>query len=419
MSVYAGPMIRRLTVCCLLFVAWTLTACGSDGSEATDGGSAARVDVVVAAEATAGDTAPQDAADTARVVDVRDAERPPDAAPAADVAAELTPDTTADAPEVGPDAAPEETATADLPAPDLPAPDVPAPDLPAPDAGNTPARASAVVLAGDSWSTGLVFPTRAAMDARGFQDVTLRYETTVHAGSQVSGWVANDYPPGALGDPSQARMRDALEAALDADPPADILVLVISGNDFNRACVDGWGKLPGFMQAWGLDAIQADIEALLDAVQAGRPDLRVVLLGYDYLHYEFLVAFGLKLDGLDTRSYNEGLVELGRRQREVAEQRANVVYAHNYGLLQHVYGDTIHPPFGIPNPFAGLPEYPPGLAPKPGPYPTYLPFPGGLIAYPAPLDQMPDGIHPSAEGFRTLIDHTLDQVLEGWLADGN
>lgn len=274
-------------------------------------------------------------------------------------------------------------------------------------------RARAIVLAGDSWSTGLVQPTRQALDARGFEDVELRWEFTANAGSQARGWVDNEHPPAFGGgrDTTRPRMFDALEAALDAEPPADVLVVVIGGNDYNRECDAGWGELPGFVQGGILDGIGADIGTMIDRALDGRPDLEVVFVGYDYLHYEFLVAFGLRLDGLDTRSYNEGLVEIGRRQRAVADESPQVFYTHNYGILQHTYGDTIHPPFSIPNPLTGLPEYPPGFAPAPGGPPTFEPFPGGLIDYPAPLDYMPDGIHPSPEGFRTIIDNVLHQRL--------
>ncbi|MFN3199214.1 MAG: hypothetical protein ACE366_12505 [Bradymonadia bacterium] len=277
-----------------------------------------------------------------------------------------------------------------------------------------------MILAGDSWSTGLVQPTEEALAARGLGDVTVRWNLTANAGSQARGWVDNEHPPAFGGgrDMTRPRMIDGLLIALDTAPRADVLVLSLSGNDFNRLCSDGWGEWPGQLQDRALDEVEDDLAEVVRFAIQGRPHLRVVLFGYDYFHFEGLVALGMSLDGLNTRTYNEALVELGRRQRAVADALGpQVVYAHNYGWLQHVFGDTIHPPFSIPNPLTGYPEYGPGAAPAPGQWPAYTPYPGGLLSYPAPLERMPDGIHPDALGFRSLMDHVLDQVLENWLLE--
>jgi len=274
----------------------------------------------------------------------------------------------------------------------------------------------AVVIAGDSWSTGFVHPLRAELDARGFAATELRYETTARAGSQARTWVRNEHPPAFGGgvDTTAPRMLDALRESITREPMAELLVLVISGNDFNRECADGWGRRARARRGQILDAIIDDVRTLIREARSVNPDLRVLLVGYDYFHFEFLVAFGLRLPGLDTMSYNEGLVELGRRQRALADRDPLTIYGHNYGLLQHVCGDTIHPPFSIPNPFTGYPEYDAGVAPRPGSAPGYDPFPGGFITYPAPLDCMPDGLHPSESSSRALVANALDQMPEIW-----
>jgi len=80
-----------------------------------------------------------------------------------------------------------------------------------------------IVLAGDSWSTGLIIPFREALDDRGYEEVILSWELTSKPGSQVSGWLA---------DPN---MMNALYLALDLDPPAELLVFTLSGNDLGAA----------------------------------------------------------------------------------------------------------------------------------------------------------------------------------------
>lgn len=92
----------------------------------------------------------------------------------------------------------------------------------------------AVVIAGDSWSTGSVQPTEALFAAEGLS-IAVTYEETAVAGSTAAEWVAN-----------QDSKLDKLDAALDgtswARPEADILLLYLGGNDLNFALNEG---LPG------------------------------------------------------------------------------------------------------------------------------------------------------------------------------
>ena len=241
-----------------------------------------------------------------------------------------------------------------------------------------------VVLAGDSWSTGFIQPLRDALDARGYEEVVVSWETTSKPGSTVAGWLAD---PGLMG---------ALAMALDMEPPAGMLLFTLGGNDYLRACNDGLGLL----DAWGwylaLGRIQADLQTFVNIVRTGRPGLRIVLIGYDYLNYLLIEALSGGFPGMDMGEFNLGLVELASLGRAVGETTPNMVYAHNMGLMQHVFGDPL---FG----------YGPGAAPRPGPAPGYAPFPGGWWTHPSPAGHIPDGIHPDYAGFRALIEHTLDQ----------
>lgn len=263
-----------------------------------------------------------------------------------------------------------------------------------------------VVLAGDSWSTGFVAPTQDAFVAAGYADVALRWEHTANAGSRAAGWRANEHPPAAGGgrDTTKPRMLDALDAALAG---ADVLLLVIGGNDMLFAANDGLGERPELLQRRTFDAIEADVAWLADHATTGRPDLDVVIVGYDFLHFELMDTYA-DFPGMDRVSFNEAMIELERRRRAVAEARPRVHFAHNLGLLQHTFGDVPHPPFPVP-----LVAYEPGVLPAPGWAPQYDPFPGGSPLFPAPLDHMPDGLHPTPVGFRTLMDHVIAQGLGG------
>jgi hypothetical protein len=263
-----------------------------------------------------------------------------------------------------------------------------------------------VVLAGDSWSTGLIGPMRDAFDDRGYEEVPISWELTSKPGSKVNGWV-ND-----------SNLMNALYLSLDVDPPAEILFFTLSGNDFLGACKEGLGILGPLAYVFRMTLIQWDLQTFVNLARAGRPNLKIVLIGYDYLHFEMIQFLGNNMPGLNTISFNLALVDLATRARDVSLGTPNMLYAHNMGLLQHTFGDYFHPLFLCPNPVFGCPEYGPGEAPAPGPAPGYDPFPGGWYSYPSPVDYIPDGIHPNYDGFRVIFENTLDQGAAAWV-EGN
>jgi hypothetical protein len=234
----------------------------------------------------------------------------------------------------------------------------------------------------------MIFPLRDALDARGYEEVTVTWELTAKPGSTVAGWLASP------------DLMNGLFLSLDVEPRADILFFTLGGNDYLAACKSGLG-LGGVIE-WILvmARIQADLQTFVALVKAGRPDLKVVLIGYDYLNLPLMNLLGIDMPGMDWIRFNLGMVELASRGRAVAAATPGMVYAHNMGLLQHVFG---------------CPPYGPGVAPGPGPAPAYDPFPGGWYTYPSPADHIPDGIHPDYAGFRALVENSLDQGPAAWI----
>lgn len=254
---------------------------------------------------------------------------------------------------------------------------------------------SRIVIAGDSWSTGIILPTIASLSDRGYTNVAVSYEFTAIAGSRAEEWANNE-----------DNKLEILAVALNMEPPAEILILIIGGNDLNSHIVnDDFGLLPGWWRELIFNDIEDDIQTTVDFALAIRPGLKVVIVGYDYLHYDFLCLY-VDFEHMNQHEYNEAFVELGRRKLSIAQRTPNCEYAHNFGLLQYRFGDNIHPPFLLPPA-----PYAPGAVPFPGVAPAYTPFPGGLTQLPGPLDYLPDGIHPSEVGFRAIIDNSFDQGL--------
>lgn len=258
-----------------------------------------------------------------------------------------------------------------------------------------------VVLAGDSWSSGLIIPLKDALVARGYEEVTVSWELTSKPGSKVSDWVSN---------PS---LMDALFTSMSMEPKADILFFTLTGNDYLGAAKSGLGLMGGLEWFITMTLIQWDLATFVALVKAKQPDIKILMVGYDYLHFEMIEALGNGFPGFERVKFNLGLVDLCGRARQVAASVPDMIYAHNIGIMQYTFGDTPHFPF--PCPGFGFPAYGPGVVPKPGPAPGYDPFPGGWFTYPSPVEHIPDGIHPDYAGFRAIIENSLDQGAAAWI----
>ena len=259
-----------------------------------------------------------------------------------------------------------------------------------------PSHPMRVVVAGDSWSAGMAFPDGGillqAIEARSIGHVTIDYATTAIPGSQAEEWAENDDDK-----------LDLLALALDSAPIAEVLFMTLGGNDFLSKAHSNLGRISESRQNRFLDGVGTDLQTVVDFAVDGRPHLTVVIVGYDYLNYFAVEAATGDLPGLSSFEFNALLVGLEQRKLEIAQDTEGCEYAHSLGILQYRLGDDL---------FA----YGPEAVPFPGSAPDYQPFPGGNPLLPSPLAALPlDGVHPTAEGHRLIIDNALDQGLENLL----
>ncbi|TVQ88854.1 MAG: hypothetical protein EA397_16805 [Deltaproteobacteria bacterium] len=268
-----------------------------------------------------------------------------------------------------------------------------------------------IVIAGDSWSAGSLSPTRALLDLHGYEDIELAWENTAVSGSRASEWAVNH--EGKL---------DHLSASLDGGATgADLLLLYLGGNDYNAALHRGLSHAISRDRAIDeLTAqIQDDLQALIDHAIRSRPGLEVVIVGYDYFHFDWMeLLYGMNFDADDTLAYNQGLARLEARKRDLALGNDRVHYVHNLGILTHELGNPVTPPFTNP-----LIDVPPHFFDAPVGPPSYEPFPGGarrddLLPTEFPPESLPgpahaylDGIHLNDKGWDTLLSHSWESVL--------
>ncbi len=270
-------------------------------------------------------------------------------------------------------------------------------------AGGSHAATERILIIGDSWAASIATDNAdpapapapfASFDRvlvkNGYPGIVTRGTVTALSGRKAAYW-------------AQAAHLAEIAQELTQHTSLDIVHLVIGGNDFLGTVTESGfiGKTPEEREAvW--NGIEADIQAIVDRCLSVRADLRVVIAGYDYLDAAAAtLAWGFDFHGATQAQLNTWFVELGQKQRRIAEATARCEYVQCFGLLQHAYGD----PSGFP---------------LPGQAPDYTPFPGGDMGSPMPAaSHVGDGIHPHDEGHQHLLQSAMDQYYTQWLFESD
>ncbi|MCX6622453.1 MAG: SGNH/GDSL hydrolase family protein, partial [Acidobacteria bacterium] len=120
--------------------------------------------------------------------------------------------------------------------------------------------------------------------------------------------------------------------------------------------------------------IRGDIQKLVNDILARGPNLRVVIVDYDYLDPEKIsTVYKAGMPGaffhVPAKTFNKALLELGHEKRDLARKTPRCFYVENWGLLRKKYG------------------------------------PGA----------MPDGVHPTPEGFQAIFANAIQRFYGKWL----
>lgn len=180
---------------------------------------------------------------------------------------------------------------------------------------------------------------------------------------------------------------------LERHPSIDIVHLSLTGNDFLRE----WTIEMSDAERDALFArIVRDLETVVRHCLSIRPNIRVAIVGYDYIN---------KSKGrASLQQLNEAGMILAGMQRDLAARIDRCVYIQSYGAMHHY--------FGFP------PNIPPGHLPLPGQAPDYQPWPGGDRKKGNPPEAMFDDIHLSAKGYYYLGRLCVDALYRRWLTEG-
>lgn len=254
-----------------------------------------------------------------------------------------------------------------------------------------------ILIVGDSWAASIAtqavgYPGfgsfDAALNTNGIGAYSTQGALTAWPGRKASDWV-------------EPQNLAKITQELQTYPTIDIVHLIIGGNDFLNLVAKGV-SIASFtpeQRSAFWDAIEADIQTIVDHCLAQRPDIRVLISDYDYLDAaKAEAAYGFNFGGATPRQLNDAFVELGRRKLAVAQRTPRCAYVSNWGVLQHFY------------------DYPAAGLPLPGAAPAYDPYSGGdPDATMPPTASVGDGIHPTDQAHRYMLQRCIDQYYFTWL----
>ena len=217
-----------------------------------------------------------------------------------------------------------------------------------------------VLMVGDSWSWFMTnfSSMRDAFAANGYPDFLEKGDVTAINGSTASDWVA-------------AGNLNLITSELAANPSIDTVQLSLGGNDLLAGAPgNGWFLgMPTAQEEALLDAVQADIQLVVDHCLAQRPDIEVLLISYDYPNFDGATGFlGFSFcqdifadTGQPTIAQtNAILLRLEQRKQAIAAADPRLHYGSNVGWMQ----------FGFGFPSQGIAPgvlVPPGDASRPSP----------------------------------------------------
>lgn len=193
---------------------------------------------------------------------------------------------------------------------------------------------------------------------------------------------------------------------------ADIVYLSSGGNDM-LAGIAGGGWVRGSGNNPALYAsIQNNVQTIVNHILGIRPDIQVVIAGYDYLNVWDFGNDGLTLaanlgigktgnlffDAPQNQELNDGFKAAEAGKISIAQNSRRVHHVTNFGLMNTVVGYNGY--FGN---WPGFGNYPPEAY-------------GGL---PSPTNRMSDPIHLNTQGYELLTLNVFNQFLSSAFQPGS
>ena len=239
-----------------------------------------------------------------------------------------------------------------------------------------------VLVAGDSWGALMAAPLQAAFDNLGHADRIVVGTNTVGAGTTSVD----------INDPAWVQ---AVIAELMANPSIDVVHMFIGINDLG-----GWdATLTPAAEDVLLDQIEANVAAAVNGILAFKPNLSIVLSGYDYINMVDFVPSSsycsylqnVVLSNPTVVEVNSILEQVDSRKATLALTDSRLHYIGNFGLMQQTFG---FPNLNIPPGDSSLPD----------------------VNLPSPAASMADCFHLAPAGYDAMATRAVGQFYNGYFA---
>lgn len=226
-----------------------------------------------------------------------------------------------------------------------------------------------VVFIGDSWGRYLGEAAE-KYGIVGKINAEAEYRSTTIIGSTASKFVRNY-------DSYMDRTVETLKSN-----PHHLIIFSLGGNDFyNLGHFNNLTEVPETFIEESFSKIRNNLISVLNEIRT-ISTAPILISGYDYFNITLLTDLFTPescLRKLSTPLFNRLMTKLGRYFAEAAAVIPDARYTVNWGLLQN-HAD-----------------------------PQRYPLRGGNPNEPTPREWIPDGMHPTPEGYRLLLESTLKQ----------
>lgn len=229
-----------------------------------------------------------------------------------------------------------------------------------------------VLFIGDSWGYYL---GKAADEYKIIEKInsnwTIDYEKSAIIGSTASKFVRN----------YDNYMDITIEKVKDSN--VKLIIFSLGGNDFYN--LGHFNDLSNCEDSFIEDSYKKIINNINTIIEEIRKynQSPIVISGYDYFNINKLVDLftpETKLKKISTRRFNDLKILFGKKLEELSFKFENCIYTTNWGLIQNSIDNNRYS------------------------------FPFGNIDEPTPLEKIPDGMHPTLDGYKLLLESSLKQA---------
>jgi len=271
--------------------------------------------------------------------------------------------------------------------------------LPTPAAANT----TALILAGDSWA---FLPCIFGSAARAFKKHKIKVSLPNCHLTSKSGLRANNF--------KESKAYKELLKTLKRHKEARAVYLSIGGNDFLRY----WHKnMSPDEEHLFFSEIRSGIVDLITVIHNTRPDIKILLAGYEYARFTNnhpIKAYAdvyRRMGKPTSAELHNAFLRFSKLMVGLVSDR--VSFIHYYGLMHFHYGVpelNIKPGQTTPPELISPPNNPTGF--------------GGIAEFRNPKNAMlrvesvvTDAFHLNPDSYEKLFEHAINNYLGEWLAD--